>query len=261
MAQPKLELRSPLKDKTLRNPGQSVDDAIRKAGDKFVEAGLILLMLALLLGFELLQWLINAPGWIIVTEITFFLVVASVYYVPKMMRAHREIQRLKRARDGERAVAECLDLLRDDGHRVFHDIVGPNFNVDHVVIGPKGVFTVETKTLNKRVGQDVSLRFNGKTVFVGDAALPDNPVPQALGQASWLRQTLTDSTGKTFGVRPVIVFPGWFVDPFTGKQSDPWVLNPKVLKGKLGELPNCLSATEIQLLAFHLKRYIRATNT
>ena len=217
-----------------------------------------------LVGFlfiELAQWLFNIPAKMMAVGVTFFLVIAVIFYVPKLIRGRKEIQRLKRARDGERAVAECLDLLRDDGHRVFHDIVGPNFNIDYVVIGPKGVFTVETKTLNKRVGQDVSLRFDGKKVFVGDAALPDNPVPQALGQASWLRQTLTDSTGKTFGVRPIIVFPGSFVDPFTGKHSDPWVLNPKVLKGKLGELPNCLSATEIQLLAFHLKRYIRATNT
>ena len=261
MAQPKLELRSPLKDKTLRNPGQSIDDEIRKLADRFEEDALAVLLLVFLLFVELVQWLLNAPAYVIVVVTAVLLLFALIFYIPRMVRGHKEVRRLKRARDGERAVAECLDLLRDDGHRVFHDIVGPNFNVDHVVIGPKGVFTVETKTLNKRVGQDVSLRFNGKTVFVGDAALPDNPVPQALGQASWLRQTLTDSTGKTFGVRPVIVFPGWFVDPFTGKQSDHWVLNPKVLKGKLGELPNCLSATEIQLLAFHLKRYIRATNT
>ena len=261
MAQPKLELRSPLKDKTLRNPGQSVEMEIRKATDKFEEDALSIVVLVSFLVLELCQWLFNIPAKVMVGGVIVFLLAAVIFYTPKLIRGRRNIQRLRRARDGERAVAECLDLLRDDGHQVFHDIVGPKFNIDHVVIGPKGVFTVETKTLNKRVGQPVSLRFDGKKVFVGDAALPDNPVPQALGQASWLRQTLTDSTGKTFAVRPVVVFPGWFVDPSTGKQSDPWVLNPKLLKSKLGELPNCLSATEIQLLAFHLKRYIRATNT
>lgn len=258
MAQPKLELRSPLKDKTLRYPGQSVDDEIRKVADRFEEAGLSILFLALLLTMEVLQWFTKVPTFAMVIMSSAFLVIASVFYVPKMVRGYKKIRQLKRARDGERAVAECLDLLRDDGHRVFHDIVGPNFNIDHVVIGPKGVFTVETKTLNKRVGQDVSLRFDGKTVFVGEAALPDNPVPQALGQASWLRRTLTDSTGKTFAVRPVVVFPGWFVEP--SGRSEVWVLEPKALQKFLKNEPDRLQTEDVSLTVWHLKRYIRASN-
>ncbi len=258
MAQPKLELRSPLKDKTLRYPGQSVDDDIRKTSERFDEDLLALSLLIFLLFVESMQWFLKAPTFVMITVTTALLFFALIFYVPRMVRGRRKIQRLKRARDGERAVAECLDLLRDDGHRVFHDVVGPNFNIDHVVIGPKGVFTVETKTLNKRVGQDVHLRFDGKAVFVGEAALPDNPVPQALAQAGWLKQTLTDSTGKAFAVRPAVAFPGWFVE--SSGRSEVWVLNPKLLRGKLDELPNCLGKNDVQLIAFHLKRYIRATN-
>lgn len=258
MAQPELELRSPLKDKTLRNPGQSVDIEIDQAKDKIMENGLIILAFAIMLWIPLCQWLFNIPAKMMTVGTALFFTGSLVFYVPKIIKGRRELKRLRQARDGERAVAECLDLLRDDGHRVFHDIVGPNFNIDHVVIGPKGVFTVETKTLNKRVGQDVSLRFDGKTVFVGDAALPDNPVPQALGQASWLKRTLTDSTGKTFAVRPVVVFPGWFVEP--SKRDEVWVLEPKALQKFLKNEPDRLKTEDVSLAVWHLKRYIRASN-
>lgn len=217
----------------------------------------IVLLVAFLFA-ELVQWFFNVPAKVMSGGIAFFLLIAVAFYLPKLIRGRKEIQRLKRARDGERAVAECLDLLRDDGHRVFHDVVGPNFNIDHVVIGPKGVFTVETKTLNKRVGQDVHLRFDGKAVYVGEATLPDNPVPQALAQASWLKQTLTDSTGKAFAVRSAVVFPGWFVEP--SGRSEVWVLEPKSLRAFLKNEPDRLKTEDVSLVVWHLKRYIRASN-
>ena len=50
-------LRSPLKDKTLRNPSQSLDAEILKTIDKFMEDGLVILLFGLILGVELIQWL------------------------------------------------------------------------------------------------------------------------------------------------------------------------------------------------------------
>lgn len=205
-----------------------------------------------------LQWVFRIPPITLVIITAFYFVLSLAIFRPKMFKKLAEVKRLKRARDGERAVAEYLDLLRDDGHRVFHDIVGMNFNIDHVIFGPKGVFTIETKTLNKRVGQNVSLRFDGKVVRVGEAALPDNPVPQALAQATWLKRTLLDSTGKAFSVKPVVVFPGWFVEP--SERGEVWVLEPKALRGFLKSEPVHLKTEDVNLAVFHLKRYIRATN-
>jgi len=48
---------------------------------------------------------------------------------------------------GEEKVAECLNHL-DDRYYVFHDLVLPEMvkeNIDHVVLGPNGIFAVETK--------------------------------------------------------------------------------------------------------------------
>ena len=69
--------------------------------------------------------------------------------LPRTRRASATLQRLKQAKEGERIVAEYLDALRDEDCYVTHDLTGDKFNVDHVVIGPHGIFTVETKTISK----------------------------------------------------------------------------------------------------------------
>jgi hypothetical protein len=44
------------------------------------------------------------------------------------------------AKDGEKAVGEFLERFREKGYRIFHDIVGGDFNIDHVLIGPSGIY-------------------------------------------------------------------------------------------------------------------------
>jgi Nuclease-related domain len=124
---------------------------------------------------------------------------------------------LKLGRDGEKAVGQFLETLRERRYRVFHDIVGGNFNLDHVLIGPAGVFTVETKTHRKPSG-DARVTFGGETIRI-DGFEPDrDPIIQAKAQASWLCELLSESTGRNFAVRSAIVFPGWFVD-YTGPKE------------------------------------------
>jgi hypothetical protein len=53
---------------------------------------------------------------------------------------------LRQGIEGEKAVGQFLERLREQRYQVFHDLVGDGFNVDHVLIGPAGVFTIETKT-------------------------------------------------------------------------------------------------------------------
>jgi len=47
--------------------------------------------------------------------------------------------------NAEQVVAEALQELPDD-YYVFHDLEFPGFNIDHVVLGPNGIFLVETKS-------------------------------------------------------------------------------------------------------------------
>jgi hypothetical protein len=82
-------------------------------------------------------------------------------------------------------------------------------------------------------------------------------VTQAKSQQNWLTRLLKESTGRDFPVKPVIVFPGWFVEPMATPNDKLWVIEPKQLKGLLGHESQKLSESDISLATFHLKRYIR----
>ena len=47
-----------------------------------------------------------------------------------------------------------------------HDLIGENFNVDHVLLGPADIFTVETKTLSKPARGKAEVRYDGQTLTV-----------------------------------------------------------------------------------------------
>lgn len=53
--------------------------------------------------------------------------------------------------DGERFVGEELTRLFAEGFEIYHDLPFDGFNIDHVLVGPSGVFAVETKTRRKPV--------------------------------------------------------------------------------------------------------------
>jgi hypothetical protein len=53
----------------------------------------------------------------------------------------------QRGAQGERRTARLLDRLTRDGYVVFHDLAAPDSdaNVDHLVVGPSGVFVIDSK--------------------------------------------------------------------------------------------------------------------
>jgi hypothetical protein len=61
----------------------------------------------------------------------------------------------QRGAQGERRTARLLDRLTRDGYVVFHDLAVPNSpaNVDHLAIGPTGVFVIDSKQWTGSVHQ------------------------------------------------------------------------------------------------------------
>jgi hypothetical protein len=139
---------SPLKDKPLRNPGQSLDEELNRLLDEDLNELILLFLMPLVLtGYEWWRAVSNIPpqplGALIVA------IPISGYALFRLYRLRLQLKRLRMARDGEKAVGQYLSDLRGKGYRVFHDIVGKGFNVDHVVICDRGIFTIETKTYSK----------------------------------------------------------------------------------------------------------------
>lgn len=246
---------SPIKFRLLRQAGQSLDDEIRFLIDDHLSGYLFCaLAITTFAAFEWASTLLGMPRMPLVYTVA--ALVSIAFAAVQFFRVRRAVRRLRLGRDGERAVAEFLDTLRERGVKVLHDVPADGFNLDHVVISTNGVYVIQTKTRTKP-GPQSRVVVDGDVVTIADRACDMKSIPQARAEARWLRDLLAESTGKTLPVRGVVVFPGWFVEQRSAR-GDVWVLEPKALPSFVEREPPRLSAEEVSLAAFHLKRYIRS---
>jgi hypothetical protein len=71
-------------------------------------------------------------------------------------RPSEQARTWQRGAHGERRTARLLDRLTRDGYVVFHDLAVPgktSANVDHLAIGPTGVFVIDSKQWTGSVHQ------------------------------------------------------------------------------------------------------------
>lgn len=249
--------KSPIKDKPLRHAGQSLEEERASLFEDKLEP--YLLLAAFFFAMALLEWWryyrADKPH-----PVLFSLAAVLVFAVGiwRFFRLRPKFRALRLGIEGEKVVGQYLERMRAKGYEVFHDIVGPGFNVDHVLVGPAGVLTIETKTWSKPSRGEARISFDGEQLLAG-SHLPDrSPIAQARAQASWLKNLLLESTGKKFDVRPVVLFPGWFIEQSAGSLREIWVLEPKALPAFLEREPRRLEATDSGMVAFHLSRYIRS---
>ena len=124
---------------------------------------------------------------------------------------------LLRGEEGERIVAQAIeDGLVSAGYSVFHDIQlkknGKRFNIDHLVIGPNGVFAIETKNYRKpRTGQ-ARVTYDGVKVLWSGRECRHDAAAQAAATARAAHDYLLEVTAHHFSVKPVLCAVGWYVE-------------------------------------------------
>ena len=256
----RLDSKSPLKSAPLRNPGQSVDAQIDDLRLDMFGPIMMATVFVVLAALEWFRWYRHDPPHPLLYAL--FAVGFIAYAIFRTRRSLKRLKSLKLGRDGERAVGQYLEQVRDSGARVLHDIVSKDFNVDHVVLSQQGIFVVETKTWSKPAQGEANIDFDG-TAIVANGYKPDrDPMQQVIAQARWLRELLRESTGRTFAIKPVVVFPGWYVNgaaTAAAKAQGVWLLNPKQLPSFIAAESNSIAAEDVKLAAYHLSGYIRAS--
>lgn len=163
-------------------------------------------------------------------------------------------------RDGwtaEHVTGLQLNRLIAQGCLVLHDLPAEVGNIDHVVISPRGVYAVETKSFRKprdagdaRDGVGHQVHYDGATLRFPDFRTSD-PIKQAERQAQWLRRTLRNALQREVPVIPIVALPGWFVTRTEeGKRASVQVFTPM---GRGAEFmawdPVRLGADERQVIA------------
>jgi hypothetical protein len=202
----------------LRSPAQYGREVVRRIALRSL-AGLVAIVvvtagLGLVLGFR-------SPAFV-AAEIVAIAVMAIGDRVISP-RLDRRIQ----GNHGELHVGAILDGLADEGWLTLHDISLGRGNIDHLVVGPGGVLTVETKSHGGRLAV---------------AALD----PRWLRQAYAQRKLVERITGQR--VDCLLVFSRAYLDRGVSRQRGVLVLPARMLAGHLARRPAKLSPPEVAAL-------------
>ncbi len=114
------------------------------------------------------------------------------------MMGLRRVERFFKGARGEERVSSILRSLPDRYH-VFNDFIAGGLHIDHVVVGPAGVFAVETKNWRGVVTVE-------DDQILVDGQLPTRaPLSQVLREAAHVKSALAKA-GWSGGVTPILAF-------------------------------------------------------
>jgi hypothetical protein len=149
--------RPPFTDKFLRSPGESLNRKIMELNDEIITYFVWVLTVPVILYssyismlyFSSLQPSLSTIALICILGIGFI-----IYCFWKLIEFLNTRRRYRLGYEGEIAVGQELNQLMRDGFYVYHDFFFDKFNIDHIVVGPSGVFAIETKARSKPTSKD-----------------------------------------------------------------------------------------------------------
>jgi hypothetical protein len=153
-------------------------------------------------------------------------------------RPSEQARTWQRGAAGERRTARLLDRLVRDGYVVFHDLAIPGSpaNVDHLMIGPSGVFVIDSKQWTGSVQQGAD----------GLAWHNHYPLDRTLETVRWEAQVL----GRLLGTRatPLLCVHGAHVHGGGLHAQGVAIVPAHLLRSALGD-ERVLSDADVALLA------------
>ena len=217
----RLQRRSPLADRKIGNvPGQQLVERIREHEGE-VMSGIMLMYMSFPILFMLwagqkVDWQAQRFG---ISELIY--VIGALLFFGFGLREYvKHFRARERAQDGllaERVTGMQLNRLMAQGCIVMHDVPSDTGNIDHVVIAPRGVYAVETKSFRKprdtgelRNQPGHQVNFDGRALRFPDFTT-SKPIEQAMRHADWLRRYLRETIKEDIPVIAAVALPGWFV--------------------------------------------------
>lgn len=256
---------NPLTEDLFRTPGFSLQQRIDSMQWNLMESMMMIPVLtAIIPALFFIQVKIEGRNtsffsWV---PIIILIVIGLVYYVRKFFKQIKKIENLRLGYACEMAVGQQLEqIVRPDNrpYRVYHDIPFEGFNIDHLVVGPKGVFVIETKGRSKPL-------HNGSKLFKvsvkGDVLhfpkhVEHEPILQVKRNVQAVRKWLSDATGFDVTVEGVLTIPGWYVTS-DEKIRSPRVMNPKQLPYLFPDVQlDKLDLKKIQAISYQISHRVK----
>lgn len=173
----------------------------------------LLLALGISLLVLLTSWLLLGHGWLLVG--------IESGAIAAMVLANRrlspQIDNWLQGARGEKRVGAVLEQLHEAGWHTIHDVSLGRGNVDHILVGPGGIFTIETKSRKRPVA-------------VGQIH------PDMLKQAYAQKKLLERITG--YKVRALLVFSeAWLIGSLPAERNGVVILPARMLDAYIRRRP------------------------
>ncbi len=217
--QKRTQRRSPLDGRQVGHvPGQQLVERFENSQDDMMMS-----VMSMFLSFPLMlqAWAISSlsPNQVQFDKSDFVFIFGALLMFGFGLRSFIKNWRIRQnAKDGllaERVTGMQLNRLVAQNCIVMHDLPCENFNIDHVVISPRGVYAVETKSFRKPKNviddKHYNVMFDGNTLRFPDF-VEKSAVAQAERQALWLSKLLKESLALDITVIPALALPGWHVE-------------------------------------------------
>jgi len=164
-------------------------------------------------------------------------VFAGIKYLEKYgLEKAKRSKHAERGAEAEEAVGAILDNT-PEGNFVIHDFNSGRGNIDHILIGPKGIFTLETKSHAGKVS------FDGEKLLRNGRPFEKDFLKQAWAQCYLVRGILAKWGITTPLPEPVILFTNAFIE-VRGKAKGIEIVGIKDLPKFFERLPDKISTPE-----------------
>lgn len=261
----KERFKTPFTGKLLRPPGETLREKLLELDEKFTEE--IIGFLFLCAGIGIVIYNLKLLGWLSLGIVVLIGYGACAFYALRIFRLGKLRRDYNLGFLGERAVGEELNRLMAKGYEVFHDVQfegrpgSKNFNIDHVVVGPCGVFSIETKTRRKQVRKGYNsprniVEFDGSSLIYPSGS-EDFGVLQARENALHLTKWLQQATADDCSVVPILALPGWSVN--RKGRSDVLVVSGREVCSAFPKAGSkaLLTSEQVQRITFQLEQRCR----
>jgi hypothetical protein len=256
------KLRSPFTQNLLRGPGQSLLSKLDAGNEDVVVYTISAFFTPLVIYAVHISQSYFGGAKETLFRTLFSVGVALVLFsfsIINLIKLLRQRKNMRLGYAGELAVGQELDQMKHDGFYVYHDFPADNFNIDHIVVGPKGVFAVETKARSKPTSKnrvkDATVEYDGRMLFFPKGN-DFKTIERAKRQADWLSTWLSKSIGEPIATRAIVALPGWFVKR-TSSEGIP-VVNPRQFSSLFEHIkPRALSESMITRISHQLEQNCR----
>ena len=240
--------------KLLRLAGQSLRVKAERQFDDFVP------YLMIVFGFWivcLVEWMQKIVGEHPTLGFWMFLsLLVTCYGGVRAFRLYPQLQNARLGKPGQRRVAEILGRIRSKGFVVFHDLPENGSNIDHVVVGPTGIYAIATRAWNAIGSRTIDYQTENE-VILGGRITDGRLLREVRGSARAVHLRLKKHLHENYWVKPLLVFLGdWRVSRGAGDFAVT-VMTADQLEDYFDLGQPELTGKEIAHICSHLKRSAR----